>query len=94
MHTCVFFLQAELGLISSVGSVVCAVQVKVEELEMETPIRPPESPGTAALSSVKEEEEEETMETDPRGFPLQRDSQEQEGAEEGPESVTQSCGDA
>uniref|UniRef100_H3D5Y3 L3MBTL histone methyl-lysine binding protein 2 n=1 Tax=Tetraodon nigroviridis TaxID=99883 RepID=H3D5Y3_TETNG len=37
--------------------VVWAVQVKVEELEMEAPILPPESPTTLPVSSVKEEEE-------------------------------------
>lgn len=64
------------------------MQVKVEELEMETPIGPPESPGTSALSSVKEEQE--PIQTDPRRFPLQRATKEQEGAEGSPERVTQS----
>lgn len=48
----------------------------MEELEMETPIRPPESPRMLPFSSVKQEEEEEEGEpkqTDPRRVPMQED---------------------
>lgn len=42
----------------------------MEELEMETPIRPPESPRMLPFSSVKQEEEGEPTQTDPRRLPM------------------------
>lgn len=66
--------------------VVWAVQVKVEELEMEAPILPPESPTTLPVSSVKEEEEGEPIRRDPERVPEQEETgggERSEGAEQG-----------
>lgn len=74
MHSCsTLFLSlcVTLDLIYSFDSVVCAVQVKVEEMEMETSIHPPENPRTVPLVSVKQEEGESTQ-TDPRWAPKQK----------------------
>ncbi|XP_056912991.1 lethal(3)malignant brain tumor-like protein 2 isoform X2 [Takifugu flavidus] len=69
---------------------ICAVQVKVEEMEMETPIHPPESPRTAPLVAVKQEEEGEPTQKDPRWVAKQKAAQEErvqreEAAETSPE---------
>lgn len=57
---------------------------------METPIGPPESPRTVPFSSVKQEEEGEPIQRDPRRVPKQKRVQEEhvqgeEAAETSPE---------
>lgn len=68
------------------------MKVKVEELEMETPIRPPESPRRLPFSSVKQEDDGEPGQKDPSasGVPTLKAAQEervqrQEAAKTSPE---------
>lgn len=52
---------------------------------METPIHPPESPRTAPLVSVKQEEDGEPTQKDPRRVAKQKAAQREEAAETSPE---------
>lgn len=66
--------------------VVCAVQVKVEEMEVEIPIHPPESPRTAPLVSVKQEEDGEPTQLAKQKAVQEERVQREEAAETSPEA--------